>query len=800
MSFRIAARTILQLGAELISSDSIAFYELIKNAFDAGSRRVDIDVIVRMDHDTYIAYREKILTERKINRGVSDEKSAIDKCKKRILRDIDPSAPDVSELKEDISDAASWDELVDALDDANHIQIEDTGCGMSLKHLDEIYLTIGTRSRLKEREAQRKRLKGKINKADFRPILGEKGIGRLSAMRLGSRLWLKTSKKGEKNWNVLEIDWNRFSNDSDDMIEDVEISPTKGNLKKGPNRSGTLIRISALRSDWSKDDLEEIANIEFRKLMDPFTPRYRFPISLRFNEVAVITRHFDKILFEAAHAKVMAKFSVEDDGTWLTGKVDYILRNREKTISLDLNDFYTITKVRNRLPSILKSLGSFNVEFYWFNRSVLAEIEGIGTKKTVRELVNEWSGGLMVFRDSFRVNPYGNPDDDWLDLDRKAFASAGYKVNRKQIIGKVDISSIENAALVDQTNREGLRDCDEKQVLIKILKNILESEFHAFLNIVDDEVRAKMPVTFEDLEDRVGNEEKRIRRSLKMLRQKYPEVKKDKQIFSSIEDAIEKIRHLMNDAQELADSFQRGHTKLLNLAGLGLMVEIVAHELNRATRHTLKTLADTEELTLDEDVESIFDTLEAQLKTLQKRLRILDPMSTAGRQVKEPFDLVAWIKEILSSHEAQFSRHDIECSVEVKPSSATKAFQVKMVKGMIVQIMENLLSNSVYWLKQQKTIEKGLSPEIVVTIDTQEKEINFTDNGPGVPPFRKEEIFQPFVTTKPPGEGKGLGLFISREIAKYHGASIYMSENKAVHDDRLNTFILSLEADQNDRG
>lgn len=156
MSFRIAARTILQLGAELISSDGIAFYELIKNAFDAGSPRVDIDVVVRMDHDTYIAYREKILTERKINRGVSDEKLAINKCKKRILRDIDPSAPDVSEIKDEISNATSWDELIDSLDDANYIQIDDTGSGMSLKDLDEIYLTIGTRSRLKEREAQRK--------------------------------------------------------------------------------------------------------------------------------------------------------------------------------------------------------------------------------------------------------------------------------------------------------------------------------------------------------------------------------------------------------------------------------------------------------------------------------------------------------------------------------------------------------------------------------------------------------------------------------------------------------------------
>ena len=797
MSFRIAARTILQLGAELISSDSIAFYELIKNAFDAGSPRVDIDVIVRMDHDCYIAHRAMILDERKMNRGGADEKSAINKCKKRILRDIDPSAPDVSELKKDISEAASWDDLIETLDEVNYIRIDDTGSGMSLKDLDEIYLTIGTRSRLKEREVQRKRFKGKTSEVDFRPILGEKGIGRLSAMRLGSRLWVKTSKKGEPTWNNLDIDWNRFSNDSDDMVEDIEIRPTKGNRKKDPNSNGTLIWISALRSDWYKKKLENIATSEFCKLMDPFTRRYKFPISLRLNKMSIPIRRFDKILFEAAHAKVWAEFTVEDDKPRLFGKVNYILRNREKTISLDLNDLHTITEVTDRLPSILKSLGTFKVEFYWYNRRVLEEIEGIGTKTQVKKLVNEWSGGLMVFRDGFRVNPYGNPDDDWLDLDRKAFASGGYKVNRTQIIGKVDISSIENAVLVDQTNREGLRDCDEKQVLIKILKHILQSEFHAFLNIVDNEVQAKIPVTFEDLEDRVGNEEKRIRRSLKMLRQKYPEVKKDKQIFSSIEDAIEKIRRLMNEAQGLADSFESGHTKLLNLAGLGLMVEIIAHELNRATRHTLKTLADTDELTLDEDVESVFETLESQLKTLQKRLRILDPMSTAGRQVKEKFDLVAWVKEILSSHEAQFWRHNIKCSVEVKPASrATKGFPVKMVKGMIVQIMENLLSNSVYWLKQQKMIEKGFSPEIVVTIGTQEKEIQFTDNGPGVPLFRKEEIFQPFVTTKPPGEGKGLGLFISREIVKYHGASIYMSEEQAVHDDRLNTFILSLEGNQ----
>ena len=140
MPFKIAARTILQLGAELISSDAVAFYELIKNAFDAGSPKVDIDVVVRIKHDAYIAHREKISSERNKIYRKSKENSIIEKCKGSILKDIDPSAPDKSELKEDVSKASSWSELIDALNEANYIKTDDSGNGMSLKDLDEIYL------------------------------------------------------------------------------------------------------------------------------------------------------------------------------------------------------------------------------------------------------------------------------------------------------------------------------------------------------------------------------------------------------------------------------------------------------------------------------------------------------------------------------------------------------------------------------------------------------------------------------------------------------------------------------------
>ena len=59
-SFKVAARAILELGAELISSDGIALYELLKNAVDAGSEHVRIEVFVSLKHSAYITLMERI--------------------------------------------------------------------------------------------------------------------------------------------------------------------------------------------------------------------------------------------------------------------------------------------------------------------------------------------------------------------------------------------------------------------------------------------------------------------------------------------------------------------------------------------------------------------------------------------------------------------------------------------------------------------------------------------------------------------------------------------------------------------
>ena len=188
------ARTLLHLGAELISSDAVALFELVKNSFDAGSSQVKIEVVVRIPHQRRLDLVERVRsTECRAENSVSD---SLELLRSAAADAVDRTAPECEPLLVRLRQAQHLSELRKALNAANYIAVVDSGEGMSLDILDDAFLTIGTRSRLKSR-AQRN------TKNEDRAILGEKGVGRLSAMRLGGHLSVETSTSGENAWNVL---------------------------------------------------------------------------------------------------------------------------------------------------------------------------------------------------------------------------------------------------------------------------------------------------------------------------------------------------------------------------------------------------------------------------------------------------------------------------------------------------------------------------------------------------------------------------------------------------------------------
>jgi signal transduction histidine kinase len=784
MEFRVTARTILQLGAELISSDAIAFYELIKNAIDANSPEVEVDIVTRLSHDVYRAIRDELSQHQKVAR--TEEADFLAAIKERIKSRLAPEGHDLNAYLAQLDSANATDELVMVLDEANYITIKDTGEGMSLTDLKDVYLTIGTRSRFIQRTSK-----------DGKLYLGEKGIGRLSTMRLGDKLYVKTTRSGESHWNILPIDWSRFSHESDELLQDIQLQPEVGEPKTSKRASGTVIRLSALTSKWDSTKVQELVNEDFSRFSDPFNPKNKYPIRVFYNDEPFVVPDFDRSIFKYAHATVEAEFNVRDEPAddenrvRLRGRVNYRLREMKKSFDLNAADAKSATQVASL--ETLERLGPFTMRAYWYNRPLIRASSGIPNFQYVKKTVNAWAGGLMVYRDGFRVHPYGGPDDDWLDLDKKALSSGGYKVNRRQIIGKVDISSKGNPQLIDQTNREGLRGSDEKRALVKLLKHVLETEMRAFLNSVEKNIYHKEQLDLNALAKRVDHEVKSAIHNVRELVDKLPEPKNEVEVVTRIQQSFKHIQESMSQAKKIANSYKQGRQETVHLAGIGLMVEMLAHELNRAAENALATLNESKQRDLPVEVKVHFKVLESQMKTLQKRLKILDPLSTTGRQRKETFELVSWVNETLSEHSTQFRQNNIRTTITVLPK-ASSTLRVKMVKGMIVQVLENLISNSVYWLRQQRELDKSFSPKIDIVIDTQSQEIDFTDNGPGVELGRREEIFLPFVTLKPAGQGKGLGLYIAREIANYHDAKLYLSEVPSIHKRRLNTFIFAFGA------
>ncbi len=784
--FAISARTILQLGGELISSDGVAFYELIKNAVDAGSDEVHVDVTARLPYDAVEQARVALARERERAEEAEDEDDSDESDEGGVAGilsgmadQVITTAPGADRLLGELAEPHTVDEAEALLDEANAIEFRDTGHGMNLQDLRDVYLRIGTPFRLLER------------RTSDRVILGEKGIGRLSVMRLGWKLFVHTSRKGDRRWSDLRIDWRDFERDLTQMIEDVPVGPERGAKKEDPDASGTTIRISALRANWTEEKLRELAASHLARATDPFVEEPAVPFVLRFNGTPVPIPPLNKLLFENAHAVVTAEMRLRPArGPVLTGEIDYRLRGRRQPLRLEKNDLYQAAG--DVKPFVLERLGPFKVLFYWYNRQALDPIEGIGKVKQVRALIAEWSGGLMVYRDGYRVPPYGGPEDDWLDLDRTALSYKSSKINRAQIIGKVDITSRDNPHLIDQTNREGLADCPEKAALVALLQNLIGDQVRSFFDQADQEYSQQNTPTFEDIEQRFESEEKVLKRNIAELR-KVAANHSDEGLDSLVvrfASQASKIRELIKQTRDAKENVDRKEDRLMELAGLGLMVEILAHELNRSVVHSLKGLGTAISAAGEGRLTSLLRTAEVQLKSLQKRISVLDRLSVTGRQRTELFDPVEVVQESFDGRAERFERHGIAARVEWVPPDGR--LKLRMVKGMFYQIIENLVENSVYWLKSERGLNPGFKPAITVKIDVAAQSLFYRDNGPGIDPVNADRVFAPFFSLKKKGQGKGLGLYISREYAKDQGLELTLSPKSTRPDGRLNTFILNL--------
>lgn len=796
--FKVTARTILELGSELISSDAIAFYELIKNGIDAGSTSG-----VTIKFDIVLGRRDFQESKSQVLEAIESEGNidvpSLDELKHRIIARLCTEAGEKWEKSKSLlEDAITLKDLLSALDSVdefNSITISDTGSGMSLSELDSVFLVIGTSSRKTEIDSAIADGKSRS------PFLGEKGIGRLSAMRLGDHLSVKTCRSGDACYSLIDIDWSEFD-DASKMIEDIDVKPRRGGEKDDPEFSGTDITIRKLNSDWREKRVDRLAIDEFSLLVNPLSKSANQRIAVFWNGKRVHIRRLESDFLSHANAKMQGKYRSGPNGPELQLKIqlDNIGFEHPREISFEVATADILYGAlvgpkakRKRMNkrdidySALGRVGSFDFELFWFNRSVLRKGRSTGDYQALRNLLDQWMG-VRLYRDDFRVYPYGSEHDDWLELDKTALASKGYALNRIQLVGQVEIGRIQNPRLIDQTNREGLRQTPEEAVLKETIQFAVE-RLRDEMNRITKEQK-KVTAAFEPDTAKTIDLEKRMKNAIQAI---------GKVVSSEHRDAVQELELMREEfaryaaqARERIADMEKDAEEMISMAGVGLMVEVVAHELTRSAEDALDVLNSLKRKTVPEEIRRRLESLRASMTSISKRLRILDPLSVTGRQRKERFNLNELLSDILEAHEAQFERHNVSLEVFVPDRSV----QVSAVKGMVVQVLENLISNSIYWLEIEKQRKMSFKPELKISIEENPVRIFFSDNGPGISAQYKDRIFDLFFSLKDKSHRRGLGLYIAKEAAEYNGGSLMLDEESVNDEGRFSAFDYVVTGDR----
>ena len=595
----------------------------------------------------------------------------------------------------------------------------------------------------------------------------------------------------------MDIDWSNF-NDVNAMLSDIDIEPFKGKTKPDGVISGTRIVISDLTSDWTKARVKKMADHEFSLLTDPLASRKkRKRIALFWNKERIAIPILDAGFLKQAHASIKGKYHVNEAGPHLTynlfiNDLGFDHPREIETVEYGPDDLSSIIigKDSHVDEIALRDVGPFKFEAHWFNRRRLSKIDGIGDRKTVRDLHYQWNG-IRLYRDGFRVYPYGSEDDDWLELDRKALMSRGYTLNKIQFIGQVEIGRMQNPSLIDQTNREGLRETPEQAVLLRSLQYAIQDDLRSAMARVEAKYKEKRIEITETKED-IRALERRAKSAIKTL--KTTVTGEERELIDQLEHNINLVVDIAQRARDRINEVEEDSRQMLDMAGIGLLVEVVAHELARVSENALDNLnAIKSSGDISDDAKMRLTSLQASMKSISKRLKILDPLSVSGRQRAEKFSLTELLNETIEAHQSQFDRHNVNIRIDVPDQD----IRVRVVKGMVVQVLENLISNSMYWMSLEKQKNPRFQPEIEILVETNPVTIHFSDNGPGIAPDLKDKVFELFYSLKDRSRRRGMGLYIARDCATFNGGALELDDEYVSEKGRLNRFVYQLTSTEN---
>lgn len=691
------------------------------------------------------------------------------------------------------------------------LYIGDNGCGMTPEIIMRHWMTIGRSTKKTSYVSKGGRIQ-----------TGAKGIGRFALDRIADKCIMLTATTN--NRFIWRVDWRDFEKESaitevtadlDDT--DISFSTFTNQMKNSDlikliadrfDEHGTIFRLTMLRDKWGPKLISDIKN-ELTTLIPGELSQsfniYLFDNSTSIEDAAVL--HSDegfsydyKIEFAVSedgrtnvklwreefdfgssfeHVMEAASFSEEDRAFFTGTPINY-----NTTLS------EIITKDKDKLNN---TIGAFSGKLYFAKLQVPKNEQKKFYYKTVidRSDFREAFGGIKLYRDQFRVRPYGDPHTsnyDWLQLSSRKNRSpaavshphGAWRVRGDQMLGSVYISRV-NITLPDQANREGIIETPEfgmlKDFLVGIIQ-LFERDRQYVCRKLDELYNRETEAEKyrQEIEKKAEAENKHKEESSEKAQGTVP---------PALMIEASKAQKVIEDKEETIRNLEDENRLLRVLATTGIAINSYIHEFKEQTHKlNMKIVMAKEALEYDKDYEEAINQIRLadQIRgSFTSWFRITIESVRRDKRTLKNVNLKAFISQLCDSWNQVLLGKEIHIIDEYPDNEVTyRCFPYE-----IEIILNNLITNSATILRDLNNEERK---EIRITLLDQQGNIvlAYSDNGPGLTSAYKNNpdlILEPFESNKMNelGElvGTGMGMWlIKRTVSDYNG-SIDLSQNRS---------------------
>ncbi|HFI0144526.1 TPA: ATP-binding protein [Streptococcus suis] len=644
----------------------------------------------------------------------------------------------------------------------------------------------------------------------------------------------------------LDIDWERY-NIGSDSVEDVKLELQTNLFNEtvfGHNKNhGTKIEVLGLKGIdfWQSNQTQKEIEQDVLEFLNPYLEeKYNFHVKINLDNRVFTSNKYDlsdiennflsKVDFEYDSETEKLKLNVTRSRKYIDYKVTSLLSELEKweleqiteipyrdyyeewckkEIEIDLSSFDEANRTAQNVKfeqfityeldssesekKVTKFFlpGSFRGSIYGFDLSTSSPVSK-NFKKVLEEI-----RGVKLYRNNFRIFPYGNKDNDWLEMSGFNLRNAAVIYKQHTSTGFINIDGEENLEhLKELTNRQGLvldnYGTNFLLIVRELVYKIIAKDDRYFgdcfsfsrktvKNLNSGEFIDIAGINFQKKIDEIAEAEKKAD-SLATNFDMLTDAEKKAEL-ASIKESVVNISHTVANREQQVIELEKHFDDFAPIMGATIVAETLAHEIIRLS-NTIKFSSTKARHAVQgghtEDALMNLSRIDSSNKFLQRYASVLDVNSYSRRRRYSHESL----REKLISF-LQDSPLLTYGGTSVEYEILGTDFNVKMVEDGFKIIIENLIINSAYWLDKMN-VE---SPKMTFKLDYDLGKLIIFDNGLGIDSSIENTLFQAFESNKPDNEGRGMGLYIVTTLLNEIGATILLDSERNQYGNRFKFVI-----------